>query len=58
MDLFTETDDVNGETMIEVWTNTGGDLHVRVCDSDGNGKSIYLRDGVSLAKAILKAAWA
>ena len=56
--VYNNTDDVNGNVMIDVWTNTGGDLHILLLDVDTNeSKSVYLRNGEELAKAILKEAW-
>jgi hypothetical protein len=57
--LYTNTDDVNGDTRVEAWTNTGTDLHLMIENTEtGQYQSIYLRQGTTLAKEILKAAWA
>ena len=32
--VFTETDDVNGNTYIDVWTNTGSDIHILIVNGD------------------------
>lgn len=56
--IYTNTDDVNGNVMIDVWTNTGGGLHILLLDVDTQeSQSVYLRNGEELAKAILKEAW-
>lgn len=56
--LYTNIDDVNGDVVIDVWTNTGGDLHIRLVNLDtGAAQSVYLGNGEELAKAILKEAW-
>lgn len=56
--VFTETDDEYGSKYIDVWTNTGSDLHILIMDTETNqSQSVYLRDGEALAKAILKRAW-
>lgn len=55
--VFTETDDVNGDTYIDVWTNTGSDLHILIVNGGSDERQqVYLRDGVELAKAILRKA--
>lgn len=56
--VFTETDDVSGDTYIDVWTNTGSDLHILIVNRDTDERQqVYLRNGVELAKAILRKAW-
>jgi len=57
--VFTETDDVNGDTYLDVWTNGVGDLHILIGSTvDGPpNRIVYIRDGESLGKAILKAMW-
>ena len=56
--VFTAPDDVNGNTYIDVWTNTGSDLHILIVNVDtGERQQVYLRNGVELAKAILRKAW-
>lgn len=56
--VFTDTDDVAGNVMIDVWTNTGSDIHILLLNVDTNERqSVYLRDGEELAKAILKESW-
>lgn len=56
--VFTETDDVNGGTYIDVWTNTGSDLHILIVNVDTDERQqVYLRNGEELAKAILRKAW-
>lgn len=56
--VFTAPDDVNGDTYIDVWTNTGSDLHILIVNVDtGERQQVYLRNGVELAKAILRKAW-
>ena len=56
--VFTETDDVNGDTYIDVWTNTGSDLHILIVNVDTDERQqVYLRNGEELAKAILRKAW-
>jgi len=56
--VFTALDDVNGVTYIDVWTNTGSDLHILIVNRDTDERQqVYLRNGVELAKAILRKAW-
>lgn len=56
--VYNNTDDVTGNVMIDVWTNTGGDLHILLLNVDTQeSQSVYLRNGEELAKAILKEAW-
>ena len=56
--VFTAPDDVNGDTYIDVWTNTGSDLHILIVNVDTDERQqVYLRNGVELAKAILRKAW-
>lgn len=56
--VFTETDDVSGDTYIDVWTNTGSDLHILIVNVDTDERQqVYLRNGEELAKAILRKAW-
>jgi len=56
--VFTARDDVNGVTYIDVWTNTGSDLHILIVNRDTDERQqVYLRNGVELAKAILRKAW-
>jgi len=55
--VFTETDDVEGETYIDVWTNGVGDLHIAIVHPEKETLSVYLRNGEALGKAILKAMW-
>ena len=56
--VFTETDDVSGDTYIDVWTNTGSDLHILIVNRDTDERQqVYVRNGVELAKAILRKAW-
>ena len=56
--VFTETDDVSGDTYIDVWTNTGSDLHILIINVDTDERQqVYLRNGEKLAKAILRKAW-
>jgi hypothetical protein len=56
--VFTETDDVNGDTYLDVWTNTGSDLHILIINVDTDERQqVYLRNGEELAKAILRKAW-
>ena len=56
--VFTALDDVNGDTYIDVWTNTGSDLHILIVNGGSDERQqVYLRDGVELAKAILRKAW-
>ena len=55
--VFTAPDDVNGDTYIDVWTNTGSDLHIRIVNADtGERQQVYLRNSEELAKAILRKA--
>ena len=56
--VFTETDDVNGDTHLDVWTNTGSDIHIRIVNVvTDEHQQVYLRNGEELAKAILRKAW-
>lgn len=56
--VFTALDDENGDTYIDVWTNTGGDLHILIVNGDTDERQqVYLRNGEELAKAILRKAW-
>ena len=56
--VFTAPDDVNGNTYIDVWTSTGSDLHILNVNVDTDERQqVYLRNGVELAKAILRKAW-
>ena len=56
--VFTETDDVSGDTYIDVWTNTGSDIHILIVNVDTDERQqVYLRNGEELAKAILRKAW-
>lgn len=56
--VFTETDDVSGGTYLDVWTNTGSDLHILIVNVDTDERQqVYLRNGEELAKAILRKAW-
>ena len=56
--VFTAPDDVNGDTYIDVWTNTGSDLHILIVNVDTDERQqVYLRNGEELAKAILRKAW-
>lgn len=56
--VFTETDDVSGDTYIDVWMNTGSDLHILIVNVDTDERQqVYLRNGEELAKAILRKAW-
>ena len=56
--VFTETDDVSGDTYIDVWTNTGSDLHILIVNGGTDERQqVHLRNGVELAKAILRKAW-
>ena len=56
--VFTAPDDVNGDTYIDVWTNTGSDLHILIVNVDTDEhQQVYLRNGEELAKAILRKAW-
>ena len=56
--VFTSPDDVNGDTYIDVWTNTGSDLHILIVNVDTDERQqVYLRNGEELAKAILRKAW-
>ena len=56
--VFTATDDVTGDTYLDVWTNTGSDLHILIVNVDTDERQqVYLRDGEELAKAILRKAW-
>lgn len=57
--IYTNTDDVTGNTLLDVWTNTGSDLHILVMNVDTQERqTVYLESGIELAQAILKAAWA
>lgn len=56
--VFTSPDDVNGDTYLDVWTNTGSDLHILIVNVDTDERQqVYLRNGEELAKAILRKAW-
>lgn len=56
--FFTATDDVTGDTYLDVWTNTGSDLHILIVNVDTDERQqVYLRDGEELAKAISRKAW-
>ena len=56
--VFTALDDENGDTYIDVWTNTGSDIHILIVNGDTDERQhVYLRNGVELAKAILRKAW-
>lgn len=55
--VFEHTDDVNGDTYIDVWTNGMGDLHVAIISDSKETQSVYIRDGEAFGKAILKAMW-
>ena len=56
--VFTGADNVNGDTYIDVWTNTGSDLHILIVNGGTDERQqVYLRNGVELAKAILRKAW-
>lgn len=56
--VFTALDDENGYTYIDVWTNTGSDFHIPIVNEDTDERQqVYLRNGVELAKAILRKAW-
>ena len=56
--VFIAPDDVNGDTYIDVWTNTGSDLHILIVNVDTDEhQQVYLRNGEELAKAILRKAW-
>ena len=56
--VFTAPDDVNGDTYIDVWTNTGSDIHILIVNGDTDERQqVYLRNGEELAKAILRKAW-
>lgn len=56
--VFEHTDDVNGDTYVDVWTNGVGDLHVLIGgEGDQPNRMVYIRDGEALGKAILKAMW-
>ena len=55
--VFTAPDDVNVDTYIDVWTNTGSDLHILIVNVDTDERQqVYLRNGEELAKAILRKA--
>lgn len=57
--VFEHTDDVNGDTYLDVWTNGVGDLHVLIGTTSGDlpNRIVYIRDGEAFGKAILKATW-
>ena len=56
--VFTALDDENGDTYIDVWTNTGSDLHILIVNVDTDEhQQVYLRNGEELAKASLRKAW-
>ena len=56
--VFTETDDVSGDTYIDVWTNTGSGLHILIVNGGTDERQqVHLRNGEELAKAILRKAW-
>lgn len=56
--VFTAPDDAFGYTYIDVWTNTGSDLHILIVNVDTDERQqVYLRNGEELAKAILRKAW-
>lgn len=53
---FTEVDDVNGDTTLEVW-GSGSRLHFRVFDDHGNSLLVYIKNGTELAQMILASSW-
>lgn len=56
--VYTNTDDVNGDTMIDVWTNGVGDLHILILNVDTQERqTVYLRNGEELGKAIMREMW-
>jgi len=55
--VFEHTDDVNGDTYIDVWTNGVGDLHVLIGGGDQPNRMVYIRNAEEFGKAILKAMW-
>ena len=56
--VFTAPEDAFGYTYIDVWTNTGSDIHILIVNGDTDERQqVYLRNGVELAKAILRKAW-
>lgn len=55
--IYDHTDDVDGETYLDVWTNGVGDLHLAIVHPEHKTASIYIRNGEGLGKAILKAIW-
>ena len=56
--VFTALDDENGDTYIDVWTNTGSDLHILIVNGGTDERQqVHLRNGEELAKAILRKAW-
>lgn len=54
--LFEAVDNVNGDSSLEIWTNGSGDLHIRVFSDEGS-ESIYLRNGLPLAKELIRELW-
>ena len=55
--VLTALDDENGYTYIDVWTNTGSDLHILIVNGGTDERQrVYLRNGEELAKAILRKA--
>lgn len=56
--LYNDTDDVTGDTRIQVWTNGVGDLHVSISSEvDDTNHTVYIRKGEQFAKKVLKGVW-
>ncbi len=56
--IYNDTDDVTGDTRIQVWTNGAGDLHVSISSEiDDSYLNVYIRNGEKFAKTILKEVW-
>lgn len=55
--VFEHTDDVTGDTYIDVWTNGMGDIHIAIIRDTKETQSVYIRNGEALGKAILKEVW-
>ena len=56
--VFTALDDENGNIYIDVWTNTGSDIHIVIVNGDTDERQqVYLRNGVEFVKAILRKVW-
>lgn len=53
-DIFTQTDDVNGDTYVDLWTNGVGDVHILIAGFDGGSKQVYIRDASALMRALVK----